>query len=688
LLNPEFQKKLPYIPRRTGFSADPHLLPLLVGPLYGNNPSVAIRELMQNSVDAVRELEALCSGRNCDPNSLERYHLANESEVAFEFIEQEENRWILRVTDRGIGMRGDTIANYFLRAGATFKNSKDWSKDFTDEEGRSRITKTGRFGIGVFAIFLLGPTFKLWTRHVDDSPSCGSYLEASEQTSLIEVHRKPELQVGTRIEIVLYEQTVDRLCGSKFTEVNMKNASEHFAWYCWDWPRITFRFAHRREGSLLLESTPNWPLKSAPDNLQIHVITEEFRSLFAKYPSTADYFESTVGPASGFPRRIFWTFSELGLPPLSLNGFHITDNPYYRNSWDDIGWSRYTSLDRPYLSIDDPDGVIAPTIVRDRLQNVEEELIRLTVADITLSLIAHALVAGPLRRSDINTYRTYHPSVWRPVEEHPDLYGRLCSHGGLFSRWVCSSTGIVPFDPWAIRLLETSKVRIYGVLSKTQSGARVHRKTFPDEFCVAEFVPSTSGDSAICFFHGQLSARWNNRQSDVTDFPMTLDLLMEALRSGETMQISVGCMFMSVPQSNLAISQGVHVKSLTDVPNILSVGFGGEHDTATAIELTAACLQWREHIVGMQKSEPGSADDGKMGVFEPVVFVADLVAPSKPPCTTPLARFWEAALGSKAIPFDTAARREMVERASQNPLLCEHIRKWQQIMTIEGAELG
>ena len=57
LQKPAFRNSLPYVSESTGFTADPNLLTLLVQPLYGSQPSVGVREVIQNAVDAVRELE-------------------------------------------------------------------------------------------------------------------------------------------------------------------------------------------------------------------------------------------------------------------------------------------------------------------------------------------------------------------------------------------------------------------------------------------------------------------------------------------------------------------------------------------------------------------------------------------------------------------------------------------------------
>lgn len=54
-----FYSGLPYVPERICFQTDVELPKLLIAPLYGNNPTFGVRELIQNSVDA-------CLERNID----------------------------------------------------------------------------------------------------------------------------------------------------------------------------------------------------------------------------------------------------------------------------------------------------------------------------------------------------------------------------------------------------------------------------------------------------------------------------------------------------------------------------------------------------------------------------------------------------------------------------------------------
>jgi molecular chaperone HtpG len=114
---------------------------------------VGVRELTQNAVDAVCEPKAWCATHGKSVDSLDLPE--QDGDVLIEFIKRENGTWVLRVRDRGIGMQSITIQNYFLRAGASFRRSTEWAKEFLDEQGKPRVARAGRFGIGAFAVFLL-----------------------------------------------------------------------------------------------------------------------------------------------------------------------------------------------------------------------------------------------------------------------------------------------------------------------------------------------------------------------------------------------------------------------------------------------------------------------------------------------------------------------------------------------------
>ena len=198
-----FSQTVPYIPTKARFdSSGPNLLRLLVGPLYNYDYRVGIRELVQNAVDACREL-----------GDIDRDRVAGVSvdnlQVTVEIKESSDGTGSIKVTDQGVGMTLETVTQYFLVAGASFRNSDIWKRLHTDVDGQIRPLRGGRFGIGVLAAFLLGSEIEVTTRHVASSE--GLRFKAKIDDPLIEL-RKCTPATGTSIEIrVTNPEVFDKL---------------------------------------------------------------------------------------------------------------------------------------------------------------------------------------------------------------------------------------------------------------------------------------------------------------------------------------------------------------------------------------------------------------------------------------------------------------------------------------------
>ncbi|MGC3966250.1 MAG: hypothetical protein QM775_02415 [Pirellulales bacterium] len=104
-----FEHTIDYVPQRASFSAaDGELLKLLVKPLYGDDWTIGIRELMQNAIDAVRERSA-SEGRTSDGDT------KDAPQVQLEVVKDKDATWFV-CRDQGIGMTFEVISGYFLRA--------------------------------------------------------------------------------------------------------------------------------------------------------------------------------------------------------------------------------------------------------------------------------------------------------------------------------------------------------------------------------------------------------------------------------------------------------------------------------------------------------------------------------------------------------------------------------------------
>jgi len=189
-----FSKNVSYIPVRARFDASgPDLLRLLVGPLYDYDFSIGVRELVQNAVDACREsLDIYQSSGLADEIICPSVRVAIEENV--------DGGGTISITDTGVGMTLKTVTNYFLIAGASFRNSDIWKQQHLDDAGSSKVTRGGRFGVGALAAFLLGDELKVKTRHITSSEADGIEFTARIDDSTVEL-RRCNAPVGTTIVV-------------------------------------------------------------------------------------------------------------------------------------------------------------------------------------------------------------------------------------------------------------------------------------------------------------------------------------------------------------------------------------------------------------------------------------------------------------------------------------------------------
>lgn len=134
------------------------ILDLLTGHTLYNDTGVVVRELVQNSLDAVR-LQA-----HIDPEGYQpRIDVAWSSDSR-----------TLRVTDNGVGMNQSTIERNFLRVGSSKYQDPEFRREYPE------FSSISRFGIGVLSAFMVADDVSVSTSH----PSEGK----ARQLSLRDVH--------------------------------------------------------------------------------------------------------------------------------------------------------------------------------------------------------------------------------------------------------------------------------------------------------------------------------------------------------------------------------------------------------------------------------------------------------------------------------------------------------------------
>ncbi|CAM3195308.1 hypothetical protein G4177_27655 [Corallococcus sp. ZKHCc1 1396] len=371
-----FSKKIDYVPAAMSFStAGTDLLKLLVGPLYGNVPGVGVRELIQNSVDACREL---VDWRKHHARQIDADPPLGEIDVLVEFEKLSDGSHWVTIRDAGIGMTIEVIKNYFLRAGASFRSSDAWRKAHENEQGRSRVLRGGRFGIGALAAFLIGSEIEVTTRHITQPANRALKFTATLDTDALNI-RHTEAPFGTTIRIrVDTEETWKELTPRPLPPETTPSPSihrwENIDWYCLDSPKVTVRIkldtgtgtleARHSLPQPKSELPPGWYRIEDPDYDDIH-----------------------------------WTNESA--PAFACNGIfiqrHIHHSPL-RTLWNDGDISSLT-IHRPNLSIFDAQGLLPldlqRTSVTGKSLSFDKQLISSIIKDYISFILVRAFTCTP-----------------------------------------------------------------------------------------------------------------------------------------------------------------------------------------------------------------------------------------------------------------------------------------------------
>lgn len=172
----------------------PALVELLGGKkLYGNKPTVALRELIQNSSDAIRA---------------RRLQVASPTLGTIRVsVTRDESEWILEVEDDGIGMSPFVLTGPLLDFGRSFWGSAGLRREFPGLLSKGLKT-TGRYGIGFFSVFMLGDRVTVTSRRFDAAVADTHTLDFQRGLGVRPILRSPESSEilsapGTRVLVRL-----------------------------------------------------------------------------------------------------------------------------------------------------------------------------------------------------------------------------------------------------------------------------------------------------------------------------------------------------------------------------------------------------------------------------------------------------------------------------------------------------
>ncbi|MDR0308493.1 MAG: DUF6273 domain-containing protein [Coriobacteriales bacterium] len=170
---------------------DPNIIASLVEPLYDWDQYCCVRELLQNAVDACNERTYLAK----------HYLKEKYSPIITVGINRELGE--LSIKDNGIGMDAEIVTKYFLVAGASIRTDKSWQGTYTDQSGKAKVLRTGKFGIGALSGFLIGDQIDVITRHLGRSgeDSVGYKFSISRDGEQPSDVKCIDAEVGTTIKI-------------------------------------------------------------------------------------------------------------------------------------------------------------------------------------------------------------------------------------------------------------------------------------------------------------------------------------------------------------------------------------------------------------------------------------------------------------------------------------------------------
>jgi len=335
------QLKLDYVPKKISFEVNNELSKLLVAPLYGDNPTYGVRELVQNATDACKERIKI---------EQDKGNTNYESSITVSIDKIDEEKYLFKIRDNGKGMTLNEILNYFLSVGSSFRKTVEWKKEFTIN-GKSLVNRNGKFGIGVLAAFLLGDEISVKTKSSKYNSKAFAFT-ANMNSDFIDVKTIDDFEVGTKIEIQLSKNILDRLIKS-----DIYNKITWTDWYIGENTKIQY----------ILNNETKLPKEFFTPTIEREIIPNDYDKV------QWDYSKEIKGN-----RNMFVACNDIIITLENSNGFGYNYSDVITN--------------RPDISITDSQGSLPLSLNRNRLESwllpFEEELYR----DVCLDFVARTLM--------------------------------------------------------------------------------------------------------------------------------------------------------------------------------------------------------------------------------------------------------------------------------------------------------
>lgn len=389
---PSLHHRLDFVPLRARLRSDEDLFRLVISDLYGNEPAVAGRELLQNAVDAVRERlrwqDVHKDGKA--PSDLRDL----PADVLVEIVETGEGSSFLRIADRGIGMTPETVIEIFLTAGATLGNPRK-DNESLDSATAIKWMKAGRFGVGVFAAFLLGSTVSVTTRHVSEAR--GVSFTATLDDDLVQLDWADGVPIGTEIVVPFsaarlprrsYVSPIEREMSAlqKIEAQNLHLLEQIAAYYELVKPAVRYRRVNHNGDVSEVDPTEEVPTPGGR-------LPDAWRSIQAADFDAVLWKTSPVGERGHYPgairRKGRLTHNGIAIRKPDLRGYRAYRWAHGKNA---------EGVLPPRIAVFDSRQLLGVSLNRYELTEETVPFEERLIDSIGLDIVAHSLVYGEERR--------------------------------------------------------------------------------------------------------------------------------------------------------------------------------------------------------------------------------------------------------------------------------------------------
>jgi len=199
-----------YIYRNTSFHLSKRqVIDLLMGTKLYGKPEVALRELIQNSIDACLLSKALH----------DKWNVPYKPKIIVKYYSKEGSDY-LEINDNGIGMNQEIVDKYYSNIGSSFYKSRE----FYDLKASNELEfqPISRFGIGILSCFMVADSFEVETKRLKDQYEYDSPLKIAIEgyDSIFSIYKSTKKEPGTNTKLILRKNKNpwDKLSSDKFIQ--------------------------------------------------------------------------------------------------------------------------------------------------------------------------------------------------------------------------------------------------------------------------------------------------------------------------------------------------------------------------------------------------------------------------------------------------------------------------------------